>query len=133
MNTKKDGRKIGISLGLGMLICLSLSGCTGTASRFHCNEIYPDRCLSLDASNQMAIEQSEKNASKLLAPTKTFYAYPNTSEITPPHYQGEKVQTVWLAPYRDAHNNYHAASTVFAVVKRGHWSSDVPRKNQGAS
>lgn len=116
---------------LGLCIFFGLVGCTGTASQFHCNEIYPDRCLSLDASNQMAIEQSEKNASKAAIPTPTFYVYPDAAEATPPPYQREKVQAVWLAPYRDAHNNYHAASTVFSVVKHGHWASDSPQKTEG--
>lgn len=52
-----------------------------------------------------------------------FSQYPESAGYYPgqPLRYGETVQRIWVTPYEDSEGNYHEDSTLYTIVKKGHW------------
>lgn len=121
-----------------MIALISLStGCKSLNNSFECPMKPGVMCKSLDQVNDMVDQgQIASNGSKNSCPTcaksKITAASKLTSFNTPfpsqagiepgqPLRYNESVMGIWVAPYEDTDGNYHQESTVFTVVKPGHW------------
>ncbi len=123
-----------------LLSVLSLSGCAEMNSDFTCPMTNGMQCQRIDQVNGMvdqgAIDTtgmeattSSSSAPKLSTPDTDVQAniiqpYPKDAEAIPgqPLRYGESVMRLWIAPYEDTEDNYHAPSLVYTVVQSGHWT-----------
>lgn len=117
-------------------LCFVLTGCSGMNGKFDCNVKAKDSCEPLGNINELARvgyyshkhfwNSSDPNGTVMPKPkgypTKTYQGHPVRTN--------ETVQKIWVASYLDKNNNYHEPSTVYTVVKSGHWVGD-PVKSTG--
>ena len=105
-----------------------LSGCMGMGSKFDCNVDSGGKCVPMHHINQMANygvfnEKPYKvnNQNQILAENSK---YSGIGKNETPIRSNEKTQQIWIGPYEDTNNNYHEASYVYAVVKKGGWANN---------
>lgn len=120
---------------------IGLTGCAEMNSDFTCPMTNGMQCKRIDTVNDMvdqgAIDTTGMDATNSPAGTPTHYTpdtnikpdkviqpYPNDGEAVPgqPLRYGESVMRLWIAPYEDTQDNYHAPSLVYTVVQSGHWT-----------
>lgn len=107
-----------------------LSGCMGMGSKFDCNVDSGGRCAPMHHINQMAnygafnekTEKPFKTDKLMLTERKENKTIQNTYGTVPIR-SSEKIQQIWIGPYEDTNGNYHEGSYVYAVVKKGSWTS----------
>jgi len=101
------------------------TGCASMNNSFDCPMKSGTRCESLDQVNAK-IDRGEIgndadgkvwknsaiawNAATIIAGSKN------------PLRHAETVQQIWVAPFEDSEGNYHAASSVYAVMQPGFWT-----------
>lgn len=123
-----------------------LSGCESMNSSFDCQSKPGVLCKNLDQVNKMVNQGTLGGADSLTedasSSCKNCTLSPdgkseikNTGDFTTPYPKisansmnpgdpvryGEKVMRVWLAPYEDKDGNYYQPTTLYTVVKPGHW------------
>ncbi len=116
-----------------------LSGCEGMNSEFSCPMRPGQMCASVDEVNKMVNQGKigKKNNMSNVADksgypmeigtlkSSTLTGYPvGKTETGDPLRYGESVMRVWVAPYEGSDGNYYQASTLYTVVKQGHWVGD---------
>lgn len=130
--------KIASALGI---VTLFMTGCAEMNSDFSCPMTNGMQCKRIDTVNDMvdqgAIDTTGMDATHASAGAPTHYTpdanvkadkiiqpYPNDGEAIPgqPLRYGESVMRLWIAPYEDKDDNYHAPSLVYTVVQSGHWT-----------
>ena len=109
------------------VLSIFLSGCMGMGSKFDCNVDSGGKCVPMHHINQMANygvfnEKPYKvnNQNQILAKNMKGTGIGNETPIR----SNEKTQQIWIGPYEDTNNNYHEASYVYAVVKKGGWANN---------
>ena len=112
------------------LLASMLTGCSGMNGHFNCNVKAKDSCEPLANVNRLAKAgyyshrhfrfSNDPNAQMMPRPV----GYPTQSYQGQPIRTHETVQKIWVASYQDKDNNYHEPSTVFTVIKPGHWVGD---------
>jgi len=121
---------------LGILITMAvlLTGCGSMNSKLDCPRKGGVMCRSLDDVNRMVdngeIDRiNQANAAGTSADNKpvptpevgnTPYPIKDLHPGSPVRYH-ETVMRIWVAPYEDNNGNYHQDSTLFTVIKPGHW------------
>ncbi|MEI8055423.1 MAG: type IV conjugative transfer system lipoprotein TraV [bacterium] len=105
-----------------------LSGCAGMNSSFDCDVGSGGKCAPMHHINKMAnygafTEKSLKADNLKLAEVKDMGAKQKIYGTLPIR-SNEEIQQIWIGPYEDANGNYHEASYVYSVIKKGRWSSD---------
>ncbi|MCD8525497.1 MAG: type IV conjugative transfer system lipoprotein TraV [Gammaproteobacteria bacterium] len=135
----KHSLKITVLLSV---LSLGLTGCAEMNSDFTCPMTNGMQCKRIDQVNGM-VDQGAIDTTGQDAPTSSaqttgsgitpdgnvanaqfIYPYPKDAEAVPgqPLRYGESVMRLWIAPYEDTQDNYHAPSIVYTVVKSGHWT-----------
>jgi type IV conjugative transfer system lipoprotein TraV len=71
-------------------------------------------------------EASAFNASNAYGNFSTPYPSSGPQPGDPLRYQ-ETVLRVWVAPYEDKEGNYYQPTTLYTVVKPGHWVGNPPK------
>ena len=107
---------------------LFLSGCAGMSSSFDCDVGSGGKCVPMHRINQLAThgafaEKSLKTDNLKLAEIKDRGAKQKIYGTLPIR-SNEEIQQIWIGPYEDASGNYHEASSVYAVIKKGRWLSN---------
>ena len=109
------------------ILTVFLSGCMGMGSKFDCNVDSGGRCIPMHHVNQMAnygaFTEKPYKADKLILTEKKENKNIQNTYGTVPIRSSEKIQQIWIGPYEDANGNYHEGSYVYAVVKKGSWTS----------
>lgn len=123
------------------VLSIGLTGCAEMNSDFTCPMTNGMQCKRIDQVNN-SVDQGEidttgmdattsaSGASQQYTPDTNVQAaniiqpYPNDGEAVPgqPLRYGESVMRLWIAPYEDTQDNYHAPSLVYTVVQSGHWT-----------
>jgi conjugal transfer pilus assembly protein TraV len=114
-----------------------LAGCSSMNGSFDCPQQQGVLCKSLDEVNAMvdsgtlgASNAVTKKPDVVRAPAggHTPYVFHQSTAATP-FRQPETVMHVWIAPYEDSAGNYHQDSSIYKVVRPGHWSGhEMPVK-----
>lgn len=123
------------------LLSIGLTGCAEMNSDFTCPMTNGMQCKRIDTVNDMvdqgAIDTTGMDATNSSAGAPGHYTpdtnikadkiiqpYPNDGEAIPgqPLRYGESVMRLWIAPFEDTQDNYHAPSLVYTVVQSGHWT-----------
>jgi conjugal transfer pilus assembly protein TraV len=122
---------------------LLLSGCAGTQSDFTCHATSSDTCMTMEEANQRARQKTKESSVKrdavsLPAPVNPVISTVNTvpmssdvsmtskttllpSVFNDPVRLSEMTAQIWIAPWVDDKDNYHAQSRIAFVVKPGEW------------
>ena len=82
-----------VALFSGVLL---LAGCTGTNTKFSCNAITPDRCLSLDETNRLANQGAFGGVDQ-----KASFALPSPNKTERQQvfiHDSDSSDLVWIAP-----------------------------------
>lgn len=115
-------------------LLLLLSSCAEMNSKFDCPMKAGVSCESLDQVNER-VDRGEIGSAKEMAgrstlQTMSYDPLPQTPcasfgkcSTHPPLREGESVQHIWVAPFEDQSGNYHEDSSIYTVVKEGHWIS----------
>ncbi len=108
-------------------LCSVLAGCAGMNSDFDCHEVggRGAGCVSLNQVNRLADSgyfTHRENPAVIADQTATSQAARTQfAQAGKPLRTNESIQRVWVAPFVDSHDNYHAASTVYTVMTPSHW------------
>lgn len=104
-----------------------LTACGTMNSSFDCPNKAGVSCKSLDQVNSMVDSgqlrgQTTSHLDGLGNQTE-FSPYPESAGYYPgqPLRYGETVQRIWVTPYEDSEGNYHEDSTLYTIVRKGHW------------
>ena len=108
-----------------------ISGCSTMNDQFSCPMKPGVFCQSLDQVNAK-IDKGEikrllqSKDQKSISPVESlsFNVIPLTMTTkvgAPPTRIPETLMPVWIAPYEDAHGNYHESSIIWIVATSGHW------------
>ena len=110
-----------------------LSGCAGAKSDFECNATSSDSCMTIGAANSMARQKTKSAAVKPGATLLPTLAKPGgegipltrsalgASFLRFPVRTPEATAKVWVAPWVDSQDNFHAPGLLSFVVKPGEW------------
>lgn len=115
-------------------ICACISGCSLTPLQqdFSCPHKDGEPCLSISQADQKVLDKMDDKNDKL--PIFNIYPYPSFLDPEAPIRRPDVVTRIWLAPFEDKDGNWHAPSTVYAVIKPSHWVPEgVKSENQVAS
>ena len=99
----------------------ALCACSPVNTQFSCNATAGDHCLSIEEVNAMTESHEEHNGNwrerVRSAPMKAERASPKDSRLA------NNTQTIWVAPWTDAHGVRHQDGTLYAEAitpqKRG--------------
>ncbi len=130
---------------------LSLVGCADMNSDFSCPMTNGMQCKRIDTVNDMvdqgAIDTTGQDQSHGSAGSPMQFTpdtnitadhiiqpYPNDMDAVSgqPLRYGESVMRLWVAPYEDAQDNYHAPSFIYTVVQSGHWTGIPMQELKGS-
>ena len=107
---------------------LFLSGCAGMNSSFDCDVGSGGKCVPMHHINKMAnygaFTEKSLKANNLKPTEVKDMGAKQKIYGTLPIRSNEEIQQIWIGPYEDANGNYHEASSVYSVIKKGRWSSD---------
>ena len=108
-----------------------LSGCAGMNSSFDCDVGSGGKCAPMHHINKMAnygaFNENSFGAAKENAVAraenkiKIKNGYPSNAFDGTPIRSNESVQQIWIGHYEDASGNYHEASYLYTVIKKGRW------------
>ena len=111
-----------------ILCSIFLSGCVGMSSKFDCDVASGGKCAPMNHINQMAnygafAEKPFKADNLKLAEVKDRETKQKIYGAIPIR-SNEEIQQIWIGPYEDANGNYHEASSIYSVIKKGRWVND---------
>jgi conjugal transfer pilus assembly protein TraV len=146
MNEQRELIKLSLLVGVFIISATLLSGCASMNSSFDCKMKPGVMCKNLDQVNRMvdqgkignpyAAQGTQSSGCKTCGDSSVVSAsnanFQNISDFTtsypnfPPKYgdpvrYGETVLRVWIAPYQDKDGNYYQPTTLYTIVKDGHW------------
>jgi len=113
-----------------MSVISMLSGCAGMNGDFGCNAKANRGCTPVSEVNQKAnagdFDDQSSGGGRIPLPQKSRALgdsgdnrdYHGAAAMTVEPVRGQgRVQRIWIAPYQDASNHYHASRTVYTVLK----------------
>jgi conjugal transfer pilus assembly protein TraV len=110
-----------------LVLPLALSGCLspGTTSKsWSCRARGNESCAAISTIDQN-IEPETKARPAIFGarPAAWWEGHPPTAETRSdaPRREGDQTMRIVVAPYVDAHGDYHERSEVFAVMRKAQW------------